>query len=242
MIKERIQKILARAGVASRREIERMIMQGRVKLNGKILNELGVMIDGEKDIIFIDDKPILAELSTEPDYVYLLLNKPAGVVSTTKDEHDRSCVLDLVVGARKSRLYPVGRLDYDSEGALLLTNDGELTNALLHPSKHVQKIYMVKVKGVPAKDQLDKLRRGVYLEDGATGPCEIEVASKAKVNTWLKVTLTKGKNRQIKRMFWRIDHPVAKLVRTHFAGISIDGLPVGKHRSLTKKEIASLKG
>lgn len=242
MTKERIQKVLARAGVASRREVERMIRQGRVKLNGKILGELGVLIDGAKDLILIDDKPVLAELDAEPEHVYLLVNKPAGVVSTTKDEHQRKCVLDLVSGARKGRIYPVGRLDYDSEGALLLTNDGELTNELLHPSNHVKKVYMVKVKGVPKKEQLDKLRRGIYLEDGPTGSCEIEVVSKARVNTWVRVTLTKGKNQQIKRMFWRIDHPVAKLIRTHFAGISIDGLPTGRFRSLSKKEIAQIKG
>lgn len=239
MEKGRIQKVLAHAGIASRREIERMIKEGRVRVNQKALKELGKEIDPSVDKVTIDGRSI--SFPEKSKFVYILLNKPAGYVSTTSDEKDRPTVLDLVLGFTGERVYPVGRLDYDSEGALILTNDGELTNKLLNPKRHVPKVYNVKVKGTPTEESLNMLRKGIYLEDGPTGSSEIEIIGKAKVNTWLQVTLTKGKNRQIKRMFWRIEHPVMKIERISFAGIAIGKLPIGECRNLTKPEVDSLK-
>ncbi len=240
MAQERLHKALARAGVASRRQVEKMIDQGLVRVNNKRITEQGVIVDTEKDQVWVDGKKINIGLDDLSERVYFLLYKPAGVLSTTRGTDDRKTVVDLIKGIGGTRVYPVGRLDYDAEGALLLTNDGELTNKLIHPRYHVPKVYEVKVKGTPTEDQINKLRRGIYLEDGPTGPCEIEFLRKAKVNTWVKVVLTQGKNQQIKRMFWRIEHPVAKIIRTHFAGISVNGLAPGEFRPLTKRELNML--
>lgn len=241
MSQERLHKALARAGVASRRQVEKMIEEGRVRVNNNRVETQGMLIDPDKDETYVDGKRVHTASNELTERVYFLLYKPAGVVSTSKDTAGRKTVLDLVLGALEGRIYPVGRLDYDAEGALLMTNDGELTNQLIHPKYHVPKIYEVKIKGTPTNEQLDKLRRGIYLPDGPTGPSEIELIRQAKVNTWLKVILTQGKNNQIKNMFWRIEHPVQKLVRTHFAGISIKGLRPGEFRPLTKKELSSLR-
>ena len=238
---ERLHKVLARSGVASRRHVEQMITEGRVRVGSQKVTELGFKIDPSVDEVFVDGKKVRLFQDNLEERVYFLLNKPVKVLSTVKDDRGRKTVLDLVLGATEGRIYPVGRLDYDAEGALLLTNDGELTNQLIHPRHRVKKTYMVKVKGVPPEDKLDKLRRGIYLEDGPTGTSEIEVTKKVKANTWVCVVLTQGKNRQIKRMFWRIGHPVQKLIRTHFAGISTEGLEPGQYRSLTKRELAHLR-
>lgn len=237
---ERIQKIMAQNGVASRREAERMILQGLVCLNGKVVTELGVKVDPEADVISVEGKDIAIMPEEFREMVYFLLHKPPRFLTSSKAQDDRATVMDLVKGATESRIFPVGRLDYDSAGALLLTNDGELTNQLLHPKYHVPKVYHVKVKGVPNDGDLDKLRRGIYLEDGPTGPCEIKVLGKAKSNTWIEITLTQGRNRQIKRMFWRIKCPVLKLIRMKFGELSIENLPEGHYRSLTKKELQAL--
>lgn len=241
MVQERIHKCLARAGVASRRAVEQMIREGRVRLNNKPLTELGTLVDSEKDIVQVNGKRVSITNDVISERVYFLMNKPAGVLSSVKDDRDRLTVTKLLKGIGEARIYPVGRLDYDAEGALLLTNDGDLTHQLLHPKKHVPKTYMVKVKGEPTEENLDKLRRGIYLEDGPTGPSKITIIKKAKVNTWVEVILTEGKNRQIKRMFWRIENPVLKLVRTYFAGIGIEGLKPGEFRQLTKRELVSLR-
>lgn len=241
MVQERIHKCLAKSGVASRRSVEKMIREGRVRLNNKLLTELGTIVDTEKDSVHVDGKRVQISEDTTSERVYFLLNKPSGVLSSVKDDGDRLTVTKLIKGIGESRIYPVGRLDYDAEGALLLTNDGDLTHQLLHPKKAIPKVYMVKVKGQPREENLDKLRRGIYLEDGPTGPCQMKIVKKAKINTWVEVILTQGKNRQIKRMFWRIENPVCKLVRTHFAGLSIEGLRPGEFRSLTKKELTYLR-
>ncbi|MES2504972.1 MAG: pseudouridine synthase [Myxococcota bacterium] len=241
MAQERLHKALARAGVASRRQVEKMIDQGLVRVNNKRVLEQGMVVDTEIDQVFVEGKRINIATDELSERVYFLLYKPTGVLSSTKDTGDRKTVVDLVKGISGTRIYPVGRLDYDAEGALLLTNDGELTNQLIHPKFHIPKVYEVKVKGTPTEESVNKLRRGIYLEDGPTGPCEIEFLRKAKINTWVKVVLTQGKNRQIKRMFWRIEHPVAKIVRTHFAGISVMDLKPGEFRPLTKRELLSLR-
>lgn len=241
MAQERLQKVLARSGVASRRAVEGMIAEGRIKVNGKIITEMGHLVDVDTDRIFVDNRTVRLVSDESQEKVYFLLNKPANVLTTVKDDRERTTVMDYVKGASESRIFPVGRLDYDAEGALLLTNDGELANQLIHPKFHVAKRYIVKVKGTPKEPDIAKLRRGIYLEDGPTGPSHVEVLGKAKVNTWVEVVLTQGKNRQIKRMFWRIQNPVQKLIRTHFAGISVEGLNPGQYRLLTKREIQRLK-
>jgi 23S rRNA pseudouridine2605 synthase len=189
----------------------------------------------------VDGKPIRLITPDLEEKVYFLLNKPPNVLTTTKDDRGRPTVMDLVLGATDGRIFPVGRLDFDAEGALLLTNDGDLAHMLTHPRYHVPKTYEVKVKGRPEEASLDKLRRGIYLEDGATKPADVEVLGTAKVNTWVSITISEGRNRLVKRMFWRIKHPVMKLVRTQFAGIGTQGLRHGEYRPLSKKELAGLR-
>ncbi len=241
MAKERLQKILAHAGVASRRKIEEMINMGLISVNGKTITKQGTVADADVDNIMCNGEHIGTAQDILSERTYLLMNKPYGVLSTTKDNTGRRTVTDLVKCISETRIYPIGRLDYDAEGALLLTNDGALTNKLIHPKYHVEKIYEVKIKGLPTGEQLDKLRRGIYLEDGPTGPCKIKFIKRAKINTWVRVILTQGKNRQIKKMFWRIKHPVLKIIRTHFAGIYLADLKPGEFRNLTKKELGTLK-
>jgi 23S rRNA pseudouridine2605 synthase len=218
-----------------------MIREGRVRLNNKPLTELGTLVDPETDTIHVNGEMVHISSDLAEERVYFLLNKPAKVISTAKDDRDRVAVTKLIRGVGNARIFPVGRLDYDAEGALILTNDGELTHSLLHPKKKIPKVYMVKVKGEPTEENLNLLRRGIYLEDGPTGPSTINVIKKARVNTWVEVILTEGKNRQIKRMFWRIGNPVQKLIRTYFAGIGIEGLRPGEYRSLTKRELTYLR-
>jgi 23S rRNA pseudouridine2605 synthase len=238
---ERLNKVLARSGVASRRHVDEMIEAGRVKVNGEVVTELGLRINVRTDRVQVDGHRVNTVTSHGQLKVYFLLNKPAGVLTTAKDDRGRDTVMDLVAGAHDSRIYPVGRLDFDAEGALLLTNDGDLAASLMSPRTHVPKVYRVKVKGEPEEKGLDLLRRGIRLEDGPTKPCEIEVLGTARVNTWVEVTLTEGKNRQLKRMFWRIKHPVMKIQRVSFGGIELGDLDVGKYRSLTKAEVDLLK-
>lgn len=241
MTKERIQKVLARANVASRRAVEKMILEGRIRLNGKKVTELGTVVDASCDVVHVNGQMVNLIPVYDQEKVYLLLNKPPQVVTTTSDNFDRKTVLDLLPEYKSTRIFPVGRLDYDAQGALLLTNDGELTQQLLHPKFKCKKTYLVKVKGVPKEEDIEKLRRGIYLEDGPTGKSEIEFHRATRNNSWLKVTLTSGKYRQIKRMFFRIENPVMRILRTDFAGIALGDLPVGRHRELNKKEVMQLK-
>lgn len=241
MTEERLQKALARAGVASRRAAEAMIVAGRVRVNEKVVTELGTKIDPGKDDVRVDGRKIPVTSPEQQERVYFVLNKPPGFLTTTKDDRGRKTVMDLVVGASQARIYPVGRLDFDAEGVLLLTNDGELANLLTHPRYHVPKTYLAKVKGVPSEAKLDKLRRGIYLEDGPTKPAHVEVEEKMKANTWVEITVTEGRNRLIKRMFWRIQHPVLKLVRTKFGALDRDGLRLGEYRELSRKELQQLR-
>ena len=232
---------MARAGVASRRAAEQMIVDGRVRVNDSVVTELGTKIDPVRDQVRVDGRLVQIAAPDAQEKVYFLLNKPAGFLTTTKDDRGRKTVMDLVVGASQARIYPVGRLDFDAEGALLLTNDGELANLLTHPRYHVPKTYQAKVKGVPAEPELDKLRRGIYLEDGPTKPAHVEILQRAKVNTWVEITVTEGRNRLIKRMFWRIQHPVLKLVRTKFGALDTEKLRVGEYRELSNRELQALR-
>lgn len=227
---ERLQKIIARAGVCSRREAEKLILNGRVTVDDKIITELGTKVDSNQKIC-VDGKPI--EICAEK--IYILLNKPRGYVSTAHDERGRPTVLDLIDVSE--RVYPVGRLDLNSEGLILLTNDGELTNLLIHPRFEVAKTYRAKISGIITEEKLDLLRAGVELDDGLTAPSEIYLLDKDLV----EITIHEGRNRQIRRMFAAIGCDVKRLRRIKFAGLKLDGLKVGKYRFLTAEEVAELK-
>ena len=228
---ERLQKLIARAGICSRREAEKIISAGRVTVEGKIVKELGAKADINQKIC-VDGKPI----AICAEKIYLLLNKPRGYVSTVKDERGRKTVLDLI--DVEERVYPVGRLDLNSEGLLILTNDGDLTNALIHPRFEVAKTYRAKVSGVVTEEKLDKLRAGIELDDGLTAPAEIYRLDKDLI----EITIHEGRNRQVRRMFAAIGCDVKRLRRIKFANLTLAGVGVGKFRTLTAEEVAKLKG
>jgi pseudouridine synthase len=234
--KIRLQKIIAAAGLASRREAERLIQDGRVTVNGKVVTDLGIRVDPEENHIKVRGKLIQPPKTK----TYLALNKPAGYVSTHKDPQGRPTVLDLIHGVRE-RVFVVGRLDFNSEGLILLTNDGELANALMHPKYHVSKTYQVKVKGHPDASRLQKLSRGIQLADGPTKPVKIEKVRYLKANTTLEITLYEGRKRQIRRMFEKIGHPVLRLKRVRIGPIRLSGLSPGKFIRLNPWQIKQLK-
>jgi len=201
------------------------------------VDQLGVKADPEKDVIEVDGRNI----TSKGPRIYILLNKPKGYISSVTDPLKRPVVTDLV-GPVPSRVFPVGRLDYDAEGVLLLTNDGEFSNRLIHPRFDVPKKYLVKVKDVPDKSDLEKLEKGVYLEDGRTRPARARFIRKTQENSWIELTVFEGRNRLVKRMCLAVGHPVAKLKRIEFAGIKLGNLKPGEFRLLTKKEVEALRG
>lgn len=231
---ERIQKIIARSGLVSRRAAESLIEEGRVRVNGRIVRELGTTADSMRDKIEVDGKRIVRE---KP--VYLLLHKPREVVTTVSDPEGRQTVLELMRGVPE-RVFPVGRLDYHTSGALLLTNDGDFSNALLKPRRAVPKTYVVKVRGKLGIPELDKLRNGVRIGSYQTKPAEVFVLREDSRNTVLQMTLTEGKNRQIHRMLEALDRRVQRLARQSFAEITIEGLRPGEWRPLKKRELEKL--
>lgn len=232
---ERLQKIISRAGAASRRAAEQMIAEGRVTVDG-VVAEIGAQAD-ESHTICIDGKPIHG---AEP-HVYFLLNKPKGYISTAKDDRGRKTVLDLLPEV-KARIYPVGRLDNGTEGLLLLTNDGELMNGLLHPAREVWKTYTAQVEGSFTKQELQTLKNGVSLEDGVTAPAKVRVLDwdDRTGRTKVEISIHEGKNRQVRRMCEAVGHPVRALKRTEFAGLNLSGVRRGEHRILTAEEIEYL--
>ena len=236
MALERIQKILAKAGIASRREAERMVVEGRVTVNGKVVDTLGSKADAVVDHIKVNGRRLTG---FEPK-VTLLLNKPRGYLSTVKDPKERPTVMDLL-GRVKWRIYPVGRLDFDAEGLLLLTNDGDLAHILSHPRFSISRTYLVKVGGVPDERKLIRLKRGVVLEDGEARVVSFSILRRGEKNSWIRVVVTEGRNRLVKRMFSAIRHPVLKLKRVEFGPIKLGELPIGQFRCLTSEEMESLK-
>jgi 23S rRNA pseudouridine2605 synthase len=236
---ERLQKIIAHAGFASRREAEVMIREGRVTVNGRVVTELGTKADPARDHIKVDGRLITR---AEP-HRYILLYKPKEVTSTVNDPEGRETVVDLVRGIRE-RIYPVGRLDYQSEGLLLLTNDGDLAYQVTHPKHGSVKTYHVKVRGVPDARMIEKLERGITIDGKRTVPCEIErmktTARNDEGNSWFEVRLREGRNQQIRRMFKAIGHPVMKLRRVAIGPISDPKLLPGQWRELTKHEVQML--
>jgi len=236
MALERIQKILARSGIASRREAEKLILQKRVTVNGRVVETLGSKADLSKDHIKVDGKRIN---KFEPK-VTLLLNKPRNYLSTVEDPEGRPTVIDLCRGV-KQRVYPVGRLDFDAEGLLVLTNDGEVANILAHPRFEVPRTYLAKVIGVPEEKDLNRLNRGVMLEDGKAKVVSCLVISQKEKHSWVRVVVTEGRNRLVKRIFKAIGHPVLKLKRIGYGPLQLGNLAIGQFRYLTPQEIEKIK-
>lgn len=236
-MQERLQKLIAQAGIASRRGAEQLITAGEVSVNGSIITELGTKADPEKDHIKVRGRLINTKLQNRSN-VYVLLNKPKGYLSSAADPEGRKLVTDLVKG--KGKLHPVGRLDFNSEGLIILTNDGNFTNHVAS-SKSIPKVYEVKVKGLPNKNAINKLRRGILLEDGfKTAPAEIRELKPTDKNGWYEVTLYEGHNQQIRKMFDTVGNSVVKLRRTRIGTVADPYLKIGESRSLTAAEIKSL--
>jgi pseudouridine synthase len=231
----RLQKFLAAAGVASRREAERLIQAGRVEVNRAVVTRLGARVDPERDAVRVDGRRV----RRAGRRVYFLLHKPRGFITSSSDPEGRPTVLDLLQGVRE-RVFPVGRLDWSTEGLLILTNDGELAQRLTHPRNHVPKVYRVKVRGMVDAFALEAIRRGVYLDGRRTLPARVERVP-SQSNSWLEVTLHEGKRNQIRRMFQRLGHPVQKLKRIAIGPIRDRALGPGAFRRLTDEEVRRLR-
>lgn len=232
----RLNRFLANAGVASRRKSDLLIKTGRISVNGKVTYDYSFDIDPEVDTVTLDGRPVYLESK----HTYIIINKPAGYIVSVGDTHNRKTVLELLP-VKDRRLFPVGRLDMDTEGVLLLTDDGELCYRLTHPRYMVGKKYHAEVRGVPDQTDLQTLRDGVDLGEGRTSPAEVRVEGFVKDNAVLEITVHEGKKRQIKRMCEAVGHPIFKLRRVDFAGIGLVGLSLGQYRYLTEDEVDRLK-
>ena len=232
---ERLQKVIAQSGYTSRRNAEKLILEKRVSVNGKIVSELGTKVDS-KDIIEIDGKM----LEKSNNKVYILLNKPRGVISSAKDEMGRKTVIDLI--DTDERIYPIGRLDYDTTGLLLLTNDGELANKLMHPKNNVPKTYLAKVNGLLDKNSIDKLKNGVVVEGKKVDIIDFKIKKRdlEKKMTYISLTIIEGRNHIVKNLFKELGFLVEKLTRTNYAFLDIKDLKSGEYRYLTIKEVKKL--
>lgn len=234
---ERLQKVIAYAGVASRRKAEQLILEGKVRVNGNIVRELGIKVSNS-DEIEVEGVKLEKE-----DKVYFLLYKPRGYISAVTDDKGRKTVTDIFKKRVHQRIFPVGRLDYDTTGLLLLTNDGEFSNLMTHPKFKIDKTYIARVKGVPTKQGLMKLQGGIRLEDGKTAPAKVSMTSfdEKAGKAICEITIHEGKNRQVRRMFEAIGTPVVKLKRERFAFLDLAGLTPGEYRELTKHEVKLLR-
>lgn len=234
---ERLQKIIAQSGYCSRRKAEELISSGKVSVNGKKITEMGIKVNYD-DYIVVEGK----ELNTKEDKVYYLLNKPRGVVTTTSDEKNRKTVIDLI--EEEKRIYPVGRLDYDTTGVLLLTNDGELTNLLIHPKNKVEKHYVAKIEGIPTKEDLNKLLKGVAIDGHKVRALKVKLKKINKKNnvSFIDIIINDGRNHQVKKMFETIGYETIKLKREKFAFLTVNGLNAGEYRKLSVKEVKQLYG
>ena len=233
----RLQKFLALSDVASRRMAEKMIADGRVSVNHKTVTEMGVQVDEIADIVEVDGKPV----HIREDKHYIAYNKPIGEVTTVSDPEGRATVMDRFRDY-PARLYPVGRLDYDSEGLLLLTNDGDMMNHVLHPSQEVNKVYLTKVSNQVTDEQIASLRRGVMIDGKLTSPASVRLIRRETFDTVLLISIHEGRNRQVRKMIEAIGHQVVHLKRVQFGPVSLGDLPCGRWRRLTEDEIRKLKG
>lgn len=235
---ERLQKVMASAGVASRRKCEEIILAGRVKVNGIVVTELGTKV-GNKDVILVDNAPIAKQ-----DHVYYVMNKPIGFITTVTDDKERRTVMDLFEPeALTDRIYPIGRLDYDTSGVLLFTNDGDLAYNLTKSSKNIEKVYQARIDGIITQGAVTQLIKGVLLDNIATKPAKVEIVSFDRVHssTLIKIAITEGRNRQVRRMLETVGFPVKKLKRIAFGSITLEGLNPGEYRMLRPHEISVLK-
>ena len=228
---ERLQKVIAQAGIASRRKAEELIKDGKVKVNGEVITELGTKVK-ESDRVGVNNKPIEKE-----NKEYYLLNKPRGVITTTSDEHGRKTVTELI--NTEARIYPVGRLDYDTTGAIILTNDGEFANILMHPSNKIDKVYLAKLEGIIKGEQINTLKNGVMLDDILVKASRVKLkkVNKESNTSMVEITIREGKNHQVKRMFESVGFHVEKLTRERIDIFTINNLKSGEYRKLTPKEI-----
>lgn len=231
---ERLQKVISNAGICSRREAEKLILEGKVEVNYNVVTTLGTKVSGN-DVIFVNNQEILRE-----DKVYFLLNKPRGIISSSKDDKNRKTVVDLI--DTNKRIFPVGRLDYDTSGIILLTNDGELTNMLIHPSKNIEKLYLAKVEGLVTKEELKKLESGIIIDGVKTKRAKAKLSryDKKTNSSYVHLSITEGRNHQVKKMFAALGHDVKKLKRETFAFLDLVGLKTGEYRQLSVKEVKKL--
>lgn len=232
----RLQKYMAEVGIASRRKAEELILEGKVKVNGKIANELGIKILPNKDIVEYNGKKVVLE----KEYVYILLNKPIGYVTTVKDQFNRYSILDLV--KTNKRIVPVGRLDMYTSGAIILTNDGDFVYKVTHPKHEIEKTYTVTIKGIVKSNEVEELKKGVKIEDYITKPAKVKIlkTDEEKNISRLEITIHEGKNRQVRKMCEAIGHKVLALHRSKIAGIGVKNLELGKWRYLTKNEVRKI--
>jgi pseudouridine synthase len=233
----RLNKFLAHSGVCSRREADRLIEEGRIKVNGRVVDELGLKIDPARDRVVVGGRAIRGG---DERPVYILLYKPAGQVVTVKDPFGRPTVMDLLPKL-PARVYPVGRLDAESEGVLLLTNDGETAFRLIHPKHEIGKIYEVWISGEPTEGELEKLRAGIFLEGRKTAPAQIQVLRRGSRRTLLRIGIHEGRKRELRKMFGALGYDVARLSRVRFAGLTLEGLRPGQWRFLKAREVETLK-
>ena len=233
-MEERLQKIIAESGYTSRRKAEELIEKGKVSVNGEIVTKLGTKVKRSDDILF---EGVMLE---RPEHIYFLLNKPRGVISTVSDEYERKTVIDLI--DTDERIFPIGRLDYDTTGIILLTNDGELTNVLTHPNSGVPKTYLVKLDRIIEIEDLYKIKEGITIDGKKvrTSHVKLKKADKKKNDCFVELTIYEGRNHIIKRIFKSLGYNVDKLVRTHYAGLSLGTLQSGEYRELNKKEVHEL--
>ncbi len=232
----RLQKYIAMSGIASRRAAEVMIEEGRVKVNGKKVTEQGIKVETGRDTITVDGKPV----EIKDKKYYIMLNKPAGYVSTAKDQFDRPTVVDIVKEEVGTRIFPVGRLDYETEGLLLMTNDGDFTYKITHPKFQKDKTYIAVINGGIAIPDLNRLRKGVKVEDYTTSPAQVEIMDAAGGKTAIKITIHEGRNRQVRKMFDALGYTVIALKRIKIGELELGNLPVGRWRHLTSHEINCL--
>lgn len=232
---ERLQKYLAECGIASRRKCEQYILSGRVKVNGNVVKELGIKIDPKADIVEFDGKIIKRKIKC----IYIMMNKPTGYITSVKDQFSRPTVLDLI--NIKERIYPVGRLDYNTSGLLILTNDGELAYTLTHPKHEIVKTYIAEIKGIPDEKEIVRFKNGLKIDDYVTSKADIKIIHKKFSTSIVEIKIHEGRNRQVRKMCDAIGHPVITLKRTKIGNLSLDGLKVGHWRYLNKKEIEYLK-
>ena len=234
-MEERLQKFMARCGVASRRKCEEIITAGRVKVNDFVVTELGHKVDPDKDSVYVDNNVI----NVEENKVYIALNKPEGIVSTVKDEKERKTILDLV--KVKERIYPIGRLDYDTCGLIILTNDGDIYNRVIHPRQVINKVYEAIIEGCPNQEEISKFCNGVDIDGYITAQADFKIVKRIGFNCLATITIHEGKNRQIRKMCDAIEHPVIALKRISVGNILLGNMEKGSWRNLTEEEIEYLK-